>query len=429
MTRAAAPSRSKSEVTYRKRRDAAARRLLKDASGRKGIALFFSGSETGLDRFEPDPSFYYLTGIDGPDAVLLFLLTGDKAQEMLLLRPSDPGQERWTGKVLAAGGQTPSAEPDAARRRAMRETGARNIAASYELDAALVRPLRDAELVYLDFPVEGLGAPIGTVHGFYERLRSRCPHLEVRHGGRIVAELRRIKGPEELALMDAAMAITDEAHAAILRHLAPGMYEFEVQAILEYVFRVSGAESCAFPSIIGSGPNSCVLHYSKNDRRMGEGDLVVCDIGCRKDYYCADITRTLPVSGRFTRRQAKVYETVLAAHDAAIAAARPGVQVKDVHKAAYDYIKQAGFEKYFFHGTSHYLGIEAHDVGSYDPPLEPGVVITVEPGIYIASENIGVRIEDDVVITEDGARLMTHAPRTVADIEKAMSTKRKQIVI
>ncbi len=429
MSQKAGAGTEKPEALHRSRRAEAGRRLLVDAAGRKGIALFFSGVEGGLDRFEPDPTFYYLTGVEGPDAALVLLLGGDKAQETLLLRPSDPGQERWTGKVLAAGGQTPSAEPDATRRRAMNRTGMNSIAAAYELDAALLRPLRDAEIIYLDFPVEGLDAPLGLVHAFHDRLKARFPHIEVRHGGRIVADLRRVKDRHELDLMERAMAVTDEAHAAVLRHLQPGMKEYEVQAILEYVFRASGAQSCAFPSIVGSGPNSCVLHYAKNDRAMAAGDLVVCDIGCRKDYYCADITRTYPVSGRFTNRQAEVYETVLAAHDAAVAAVQPGVPVKDVHKAAYDCIKQAGFERYFFHGTSHYLGLEAHDVGSYERPLEPGVVITVEPGIYIAAESIGVRIEDDVVVTVKGGRIMTHAPRTVAEIEKAMSARRKQIII
>ena len=206
------------------------------------------------------------------------------------------------------------------------------------------------------------------------------------------------------------------------------MPEYEVHAIVEFVFRSLGAQHAAFPSIVGSGPESCHLHYNQNRRTLLRGDLMICDVGCRKDLYCADVTRTFPVSGQFTRRQRTIYDTVLAAQEAALAAAKPGVLVKDVHQAATDVIAKAGFAPYFFHGTSHYLGIEAHDAGSYDRPLEPGVVITIEPGIYIAAEELGVRIEDDVLVTEAGAVRMTHAPRDAGEIEKLLAKPRKTLI-
>jgi Xaa-Pro aminopeptidase len=251
----------------------------------------------------------------------------------------------------------------------------------------------------------------------------------MRHAARWVGDLRLVKDETELSAMRAAMAITDEAQGAVLGHLTPGMTEFKIQALVEYVFKALGAEALAFPSIIGSGPFSCTLHYDKNRRTMKRGDLVICDIGARKGFYCADITRTYPVSGRFTKRQRKVYDIVLRAQAEALSAARPGSLVKDVHQAATEVIAQAGFAPYFFHGTSHYLGLDPHDAGSYDRPLEPGVVITIEPGIYIAAEELGVRIEDDVLITPQGAEYMTHAPRDPGEIEKALCKPRRAIVV
>jgi len=162
---------------------------------------------------------------------------------------------------------------------------------------------------------------------------------------------------------------------------------------------------------------------------MKSGDLVVCDIGCRKDYYCADVTRTYPVSGRFSRRQAQVYDVVLQAREAAMAAVKPGAYVRDVHKAATNAISKEGFGKYFFHGTSHYLGLEAHDAGSYERPLEPGVVLTIEPGVYIADESLGVRIEDDVVVTSQGCDLLSRCPTDRRTIEKSLAARRRAIVI
>jgi Xaa-Pro aminopeptidase len=412
---------------YSKRRDAFRAKLKDEVAGRRAVAVFLSGEPGGLDAFEPDPTFYYLTGVEEPRAALAFFVGPQKATEQLFLPEADPANERWNGKTLCAGGLTPSAEPDDLRRRASEATGVEAVAPYYQLEAALVRPLRDADLLYLDFP--GEAAPLGLSHALSERLRSRYPYLEVRHGGRLAAELRRVKDAEELRRMRRACDVACEAQRAVTRTLAPGLHEYEVRAVVEYVFASSGARRPAFPSIIGSGPRSCVLHYERNDRRMRAGDLVVCDIGCRLDQYCSDVTRTYPVSGRFTKRQARVYDVVLAAHDAALAAAKPGAFVRDVHQAAAAVIEKAGFAKYFFHGTSHYLGLEAHDVGSYDLPLEPGVVITIEPGIYIADENLGVRIEDDVVVTAAGCERLTRCPTERAAIEKALSRSRKKIVI
>ncbi len=200
--------------------------------------------------------------------------------------------------------------------------------------------------------------------------------------------------------------------------------EYEVEAALEYEFRRNGAERPGFPSIVGSGPFSTILHYDKNTRRMESGDVVVVDIGAEWGGYSADVTRTYPVSGKFSPRQREIYQIVLDAQKAAMAKIKPGVTFRDIHQASSSYIRSKGYEKYFIHGTSHHIGLEVHDAGSTERPLEPNMVITVEPGIYISEEQLGVRIEDDVVVTPTGYRMLSTFPKEIDEIE-ALVQKRK----
>jgi len=429
MTRKAFHPKTATPEVFAARRERFKALLREDCGGRPAMALIFSGEEKNLTPFTPDTTFYYLTGVQSPNALLFVAVTPRLDSEALLLPATDPAKERWTGKVLSAGHLTLDCQPDALRSEAMRATGAGTVGIFQQLEDILVRPLREVEAAYLNFPEDTPPGQVGWTQHFAERLRASNPHLQIHHAGRLAGDLRRVKDEAELRLMRSAMAITDEAQRAVLGHLRPGMAEYEIQALIEYVFKTQGAEDLAFPSIIGSGPYSCTLHYDKNRRTARKGDLVICDIGARKGFYCADITRTYPVSGKFTRRQRKVYDAVLGAQAAAFSEAKPGALVKDVHQAASEAIAKAGFAPYFFHGTSHYLGLDAHDVGSYDKPLEPGVIITIEPGIYIAAEELGIRIEDDVLITPEGAQCMTHAPRDPGEIEKLLAKPRRKIVV
>ncbi len=257
---------------------------------------------------------------------------------------------------------------------------------------------------------------------------------------RILTELRMVKTDEELILMQKAIDITTAAHREAIKSIEPGMYEYEVEALIEYVFRRNGSEYPGFPSIIGSGENSTILHYESNRRRMEAGDLVVMDIGAEYHGYSADVTRTVPVSGTFSDEQRKIYELVLAAQDAGIAATRVGNAFSDPHRAALEVVTKGLIEygiisdpgqvrRFFNHGTSHYLGLSVHDVGT-GGPLVLGTVITVEPGVYIRPAddvherwwNIGVRIEDDILVTEgDPVNMSVGAPRTVVEIESLMA--------
>jgi Xaa-Pro aminopeptidase len=264
--------------------------------------------------------------------------------------------------------------------------------------------------------------------------------------------MRRRKAPLEIELMTRAVDITAEAHVAAMAAAKPGMYEYEIEALLRNVFRRHGSERPAYAPIVGSGPNATVLHYHKNNRRMEPGDLLLIDAGTEYGYYAADVTRTFPVGGKFTEPQREIYDLVLAAQEASIAATRPGATIDDVHLAsvrvltegmvalgliegpAEDAIKEERYKRYYMHKTSHYLGMDVHDVGRYfergqPRPLEPGVVITVEPGLYVPANDdkappqyrgIGVRIEDDVLVTADGHRVLSDAiPRRTADVERA----------
>jgi Xaa-Pro aminopeptidase len=242
--------------------------------------------------------------------------------------------------------------------------------------------------------------------------------------------LRQIKDEDEIRRLRRAIGITGEALRETMREARPGMYEYELEGRVEYGFRQRGAERLGFPSIVGSGPNGTTLHYDENRRQTRPGELVVMDVGAEHGYYSADVTRTIPISGRFNRRQRELYELVLGAQQAAMDSVRPGSDLATLNRLARDYMRQhsgklcgeSGCERYFIHGLSHWLGMDVHDVGAYSRRLEPGMVFTIEPGIYIPAESIGIRIEDDILVTPGGAEVLSSGvPRTVEEVEQAMA--------
>jgi Xaa-Pro aminopeptidase len=233
--------------------------------------------------------------------------------------------------------------------------------------------------------------------------------------------MRRLKDDDEIGAMQRAANVTAEALDLVLGLVRPGLHEYEIEAEITRVYRGRGAAH-AFEPIVGAGPNALSLHYRQNAGPIGEGQLLLVDTGAKVDGYCSDVTRTYPAGGRYLHRQREVYEVVLRAQEAAIAAARPGALMGDLHATAYEVIDAAGLGEHFVHGLGHFLGLEGHDVGDLNRPLRPGAVITVEPGVYIPDEVIGVRIEDDVLITEDGCRVLTGAiPKGAEEIERRMA--------
>jgi Xaa-Pro aminopeptidase len=267
------------------------------------------------------------------------------------------------------------------------------------------------------------------------KLRKMAPLASFGDVRQHVERQRAVKSPGELALLRKAVDASIEAHLAAIQTVRPGVWEYETAARMEFEFRRRGCEWPAYPPIVGSGFFSTVLHYDADGQQMKDGDVVVLDVAGSYSGYAADITRTLPVNGRFSARQREIYEIVLGAQKAAIAAAKPGMTLRrgknSLHELAYDYINTHGEDlhrnplgEYFIHGLGHSIGLNVHDPMDYNLPLEPGMVVTMEPGIYIPEEKIGVRIEDDILITKDGYELLTsRLPRTVEEIEKLMAGK------
>jgi Xaa-Pro aminopeptidase len=266
-----------------------------------------------------------------------------------------------------------------------------------------------------------------------KELEKKYPGLKVRNPSLLLGELRAIKSGTEIAQIRRSIAATAEGLAAAYALCRPGVKEYELQAVIEYAMARNGAVAPAFSSIVGSGPNALILHYEQNQRTMQAGDVVVMDVGAEIEGYAADITRTIPVSGAFTPEQRKVYDAVLRAQDAIVKAIRPGALWSDLDRAAKDIINAAGFGKYWRHPVSHHLGIDVHDVGPMDT-LKAGMVLTMEPGVYIPTTDttiaagfrgVGVRIEDDALVTASGCAVLTSAvPNDPAEIERLMQKKK-----
>ncbi len=376
-----------------------------------GVTVLFGRPDRDSDDvhngFSQEPNFYYLTGWKHPGAILLL----EGTREVLFVPAHNRERERWTG---------PQPGPDDVNIVSL--TSFETVLPTEQFESELRKALERRSKIYT------VGEDASA------KLRAFAPLREVADATRPLARLRMKKSPEEIGLLQRAADVTVSAHRAAWKRAASGVYEYQVAATLVSVFLDQGCEGTAYPSIVGSGPNSVYLHYQRNERRMDLGDLLLVDAGAECGGYAADVTRTIPVGGRFTRRQREIYEIVLGAQKAAIAAVKPGATIgtrasNGVYQAAYDYINTHGKDlhgeplgKYFIHGISHHIGLEVHDASDPAVTLDEGMVISVEPGIYIPEENIGIRIEDMILVTKTGARVLTAAlPRDASEIEKALA--------
>jgi Xaa-Pro aminopeptidase len=265
-------------------------------------------------------------------------------------------------------------------------------------------------------------------------LQMALPQIKLKDVRGNIEALRTIKSAGEIAFLRKAIDLSLDAHLAAMKMMRPGVWEYQVAATMVEVHGLGGSEAEGYAPIVGAGFNSTVLHYDKLARKIEDGDIVVLDVGAQYSGYSADITRTLPANGKFTARQREIYDIVLGAQNAAMAALKPGMNLcksgdKSVFKISFDYINSHGKDQhgnklgqYYIHGLGHHIGLDVHDPGAYCKALEPGMVVTMEPGIYIPEENLGVRIEDDVLITEKGYELLSkRLPRDPAEIEKIMA--------
>ena len=409
------------------RRDAL-RKLMADSS----VAVFFSSTiknrANDVDyEFHQDPNFYYLTGLQEEGAVLLVFkndvqIDGVSCKEVLFLQDRDPKNERWTGKLLGTEG--------AKSVLGLQTAFSSSAFSEFNLDSALKKiysaKQRKDEVNDLQ-------------NQFYKKLSKKAVVPDSYSLKEMTGKLREIKSKEELYLMRKAISNTCDGIKEAMKALEPGMGEYDVEAIVEYVFKSKGAEDVGYPSIVGGGENSCILHYETNRKKLVAKDMLVCDVGAEYHGYSADVTRTIPVGGKFSTEQKAIYNIVLEAQAAGIAKCKPGEYFRAPHNAAVEVVQKKLLElgiiktagessKYFFHGTSHYLGLDVHDDGTYGKLL-PNSVITVEPGIYIPAGsdcdpkwwNIGIRIEDDVLITEAEPEVLSACvPKNIEEIEALM---------
>jgi Xaa-Pro aminopeptidase len=418
-------------------------------------------------EFRQENNLFYLTGIDQPGTTLALMPGNQTQKEILFLSPRNPAQELWTGKLLSqdeaktiSGIETVyeagSFEAFIEAVLSGRNYGPRNYGPTVEYQAFFDALKDGTAIVYLvleDRP--GLQEPPSRVWQFADRLRERFVGIQVKDARHFFYQMRLVKSAYELTQLRRAIDVTGQAQREAMQAVKPGMYEYEIEALIEYIFRRNGALWPGFPSIVASGPNATTLHYEASSRQVRDGELLLTDIGAEFNYYSADVTRTYPVNGRFTPEQASLYNLVLKAQTEAMKVVRPGASIPQVHERAVEVLKDGLLELglmtsksdqqyrlWFPHGTSHWLGMNVHDVGERNARFEPGMVLTVEPGLYIRQDTyenlrrtdeklaaaiepavkrylgIGVRIEDDVLVTESGFELLSaKAPRAITEIE------------
>ncbi len=380
----------------------------------KGVGIVLAG-EASAHGFRPDPNFAYLTGLTGEaGAAVLFDPSNPdpRRRSILFLRPLNPELEVWDGYR----------DPISA---ALRERcGFDTVMRTTALPRMLTQAVRLCKRAALLHPLGVFDAPVSPDLALLRRVMERVPGVGVEDHSELLPSLRAIKSKSEVAIMRLAIGITSAGYDAALRVIRPGAPERAVQRALERTWQDHGADGPAYESIVGAGINGTVLHYKDNSGTLRDGDLLVIDAGCSYAGYASDITRTYPVNGRFTERQREVYDLVLEAQLAAIRAVRPGVWIHEVDEAARKVFRRAGLEDKYLHGIGHQLGLETHDA-SPARKLEPGMVITIEPGLYLPEERTGIRIEDDVLVTPRGGQVLSpQIVKTAKDVERAMAGAR-----
>jgi len=393
--------------------------------------------------YRQDSDFFYLTGFGEPEAVAVLIPGREQAEYILFVRDRDPARETWDGKRAGPAG-------------ARRDYGADDAFPITDLDDILPGLLENRSGVYYEMGMypDFDQRIVGWVNGLRTQARNgRHPPQEIVALDHVLHDMRLFKSKVEVDVMRESARIASRAHIRAMKYCKPGRKEFEVMAELVHEFRLSNADTSYHP-IVGGGPNSCILHYHENDQTLKNGDLLLIDAGCEYESYASDITRTFPIGGKFTAEQRAVYDVVLEANHAAIEKVRPGNHWNEPHTAAVHVVTQGlvklgllkgrvaklerdgAYRRFFMHRTGHWLGMDVHDVGDYKVGdewrvLEPGMALTIEPGIYIPAgsrgvpkrfHNIGIRIEDDVVVTKKGCEVLTsHAPKDADEIERVMA--------
>lgn len=445
--------------------------------GENAMLIVFSAPErpkTGDVSYEYRQSnnLYYLTGITQPDTTLIIMPGNKTRKEIVFASDRDPAQETWTGKILS--------------QQEMKDlSGIQNVYSSSRFEEFLERILNRynfdtpryqiseeydtffnalkngvAQIYFVFEEEQKLSGGLTKETEFAKLLKDRFNGFAIKDAWPMLTDMRQVKSDYEIKMVKEAIDITCDGLVAAMKTTKADVWEYQIEALLEEVYKKRNAYDWGFPSIIASGPNATTLHYETNQRQMKNGDLLLMDVGAEYKYYTADVTRTIPVNGKFSPEQTDIYNIIFEAQEASMKAIRPGAKLPDVHNVGSEVVKQGlkklglitdtsgdQYKTWFMHGVSHWLGMDVHDTGERKKTLETGMIFTVEPGIYIRADaldnlpstpenekfkaavkpafekykNIGVRIEDDVLVTSTGYELLSKkAPRTIADVEQTM---------
>lgn len=399
----------------------------------QSLSFFFAGHapQKSADQhypFEVNRNFYYLSGIDQEHAVLVIAKGEQQLESYLFIEGYDPVKALWDGAGLSF--------EEASKISQIKLENIRDISTLDTFVSQLLQVSRRAifgliELAYFDLERQSVTQTSTDAMNYQKKLSKLYPALMVKTNQMILAELRTIKDQDEVNMILKAVDITKKALEFTQNHLKPGIKEYEAEAAYNYVLNMHRTTP-SFDTIAASGKNATVLHYVDNADELKDGDLILFDLGVKYEQYASDVSRTYPINGTFTKRQKEVYEVVLEANEKSIALLKPGVSLKEFNEYGKQILidgakrlglieKDEDIQKYYYHSLGHYLGLDVHDVGNYAKPIPEGAIITVEPGLYIAEEGIGIRIEDDILVTKDGAvNLTKDILKSVKDIEKQM---------
>jgi len=372
--------------------------------------------------FIVNKNFFYMVGIEREKFILLIEKRNNELKETLFIDKVSPIEEKWTGFRM---------KEDEARSI----SGIENIKAVKDFNTYINTVLFNGDFlnIYLDLERQAWDADETISFKFAKDITDRYPHINIYNSYNIIAKSRMIKEKEEIEMIRKAIEITNQGIRKMMENSKPGMMEYQLEAYFDFEIKTLGAKRHAFKTIAASGKNGIVLHYGENNCEMKDGDLILFDLGAEYNNYCADISRTFPVNGKFTERQKEIYNIVLKSQLETIKAVEPGIPYKELNnvtrRVLIEECKKIGLikedeeiSKYYYHGVSHYLGLDTHDVGDRNVNLQPGMVLTIEPGLYIEEEGIGIRIEDNVVVTEDGCEVLSKdIIKTVEEIEALMN--------
>lgn len=385
----------------------------------KSILVLFANKSSEGNK-EPNKNFLYSTNVSENEDILIIERNGDITKSILFIRPYDEFFAKWNGATLS-------------KEEALSISQVDDVYYLNNFEMILRNYLNNGYSLYLDIENKPLESQIKNyLDLFVDNIKNKYPYANIKQGRTILQSVRTLKTPYEIAKIKEAIEITNKGILAILDNIKANIYEYQLESYFDQALKFNGSTSFAFDTIAAGGLNATCLHYSSNNSLLNEGDLILFDLGATKDYYCADISRTFPVSKRFTPRQKEIYNIVLNGQQKVFDSIKPGITTRELNQILIDYykveLKRIGLikedsevGKYYYHGVSHHLGLDCHDLCDYTP-LKAGAVITVEPGLYISEEKIGIRIEDDVLVTETGYQNLSESIiKTVEDIENYLN--------